>query len=76
MRIKRIIKASGGPEAIAAGARARGTKLTAWSVYKWQSNGIPEKHWPLIVDLSGATIEDLFAANTELRSGQQEAAHG
>lgn len=68
MNIEQIITSSGGPERIATEAGLRGIKLSSWGVYKWRSNGIPEKHWPLIKDLSGASVEEIFNANAALKA--------
>jgi hypothetical protein len=73
--VQDIIQSCGGPEKIEAEARNRGTKLTSWAVKKWLQNGIPEKHWRLVMDMSGATIELIYQANDAFRASSGEAAH-
>lgn len=68
-----IIRLSGGPDAIEAEATLRGAKLTAWAVKKWPQNGIPEKHWEMLMGMCGANIENLYAANQAVRSLNVEA---
>lgn len=65
-----IIRRGGGPDQIAQKAIENGVKLTADAVKKWRKNGIPEKHWPILMDLSGIDVKRLFAANNELRKGR------
>lgn len=62
--ITEILKAAGGPVAIA--ERSEGA-LTVDAVYKWQRNGIPDRHWPLVMPHAGATPEEMFSANELLR---------
>ncbi len=41
--------------------------ITADAVRKWTINGVPPKHWPLIVQSSGGRISyDLLARSTPL----------
>lgn len=73
--IEQIITACGGPEGI---EKASGTKvgrkgdtvpgLSHWAVRKWLSTGIPEKHWPLVQNLSSATVDELYGANQLARA--------
>lgn len=72
--VHEIIHSCGGPEKIEAAANARGTKLTLWAVKKWMQNGIPEKHWALVTQLSGTGIDVIYGANSALRASQTEAA--
>ena len=72
--VHEIIRDSGGPSGIEEEAQTRGVKLTLWAVKKWPLNGIPEKHWSMIADLCGATVEEIFNANAALRAEQQGAA--
>lgn len=69
--LKKIIKDCGGPDRIeeAAGVTPGTSKprLSHWAVRKWLSNGIPERHWPLVQQLSGATVEELYSANRVTR---------
>lgn len=68
MTIKEIIEKSGGPKAIGdAIAAARGKPSKPDAVYKWPAIGIPDRHWPIIISLSGVTAQELFEANLEAR---------
>lgn len=61
--IRRIIEACGG---IAEVAEATGQSQSA--VHKWTVNGIPEKHWAMLRELSsGLGVADLHAANESIR---------
>lgn len=61
--IRKIIKEGGG---IARVAEATGQTHSA--VHKWTVNGIPEKHWAVLVELSpGLDVTDLHAANESIR---------
>jgi hypothetical protein len=67
-----IIEACGGPERIEAAAgphpvRKGKPRLSHWAVRKWPQTGIPERHWPLVQQLSGATVDELYGANRLVR---------
>jgi hypothetical protein len=62
--IPQIIKAAGGARKIA--VASKGT-VTAEAVYKWSKNGIPDRHWPIVMPLSGATANELLRANVAVR---------
>lgn len=64
-----IIKDAGGPAAIA--AASDGT-LTIDAVYKWPGIGIPDRHWTLVMPLSGATADEMLAANVAARATKAE----
>jgi hypothetical protein len=70
--IKDIIRDAGGARAVKEAANQRGCELTIWAPYKWQTEGVPDRHWPVLVDLAGATPEELYRANLALREGQQQ----
>ncbi len=63
--ISEIIRRAGAPAAIAAASQG---KITAEAVYKWPKIGIPDRHWTLLIELSGATADELLAANVLARS--------
>jgi hypothetical protein len=66
--VSEIIDDCGGPGKIASVAvKPNGKKLTRDAVYKWTDIGIPERYWPLVAKLAGASIEQLFAANIAAR---------
>lgn len=62
-----IIQQAGGPDRII----QRAEKLSRWALYKWVDNGIPERHWPLIIELSGLSADELLAANVAVRAREQ-----
>lgn len=64
--IAEIIKAAGGPGAIA-DASAGTVKKDA--VYKWPTIGIQDRHWHLLMGLTEVTAEELFQANLAVRTG-------
>lgn len=37
------------------------------AVYKWPRNGIPDHHWPVMIKLTGTSVDALYAANQALR---------
>jgi hypothetical protein len=69
--IEQIIKDAGGARAIseASGPQDDSGKrpLTYDAVYKWSKNGIPDRHWPLLISLADASAEELFHANISAR---------
>lgn len=69
--IAEIIKDAGGARKI---QEASGGTFTSDAVYKWHEIGIPDRHWPLLVDLAQATPDELFEANIKARSSKQEGA--
>ena len=60
-----IIKAAGGPSAIADASEGR---IKVDAIYKWPSIGIPDRHWPLVLPLAGASAEEMMLANIAARS--------
>lgn len=69
--ISDIIKAAGGPRGI---AEASGGSVKKDAVYKWASIGVPDRHWPLLIERAGATPDELFEANRTARDAIREAA--
>jgi hypothetical protein len=69
-----IIKRAGGATAIETASKAEGGGVTAEAVYKWPGIGIPDRHWPLIMRLSGATASQMLAANVAARSAEPQRA--
>ena len=63
--ISQIIQDAGGPRKI---EEASAGKLTADAVRKWRRFGIPDRHWPILIELAGATPDELFAANVNVRA--------
>ncbi|GLQ36718.1 hypothetical protein GCM10007908_03380 [Rhizobium albus] len=62
--ISEIIAAAGGPAVIA----GKADKLSTDAVYKWAKIGIPDRHWPILIELAGASPSELFEANKVTRS--------
>ena len=63
MNIEQIIMKCGGIDII-----ATETNLTEQAINLWVKNGIPEKHWKTLLELSkikntNVTVNDLFNAN-------------
>jgi hypothetical protein len=58
LTVQQIVARCGGATVIAARS-----DVGAWAVYKWYKNGIPKEHWPLVMDLSGLTLQELFQAD-------------
>lgn len=69
--IEQIIKDAGGARAIseASGPIDENGKrpLTYDAVYKWSKNGVPDRHWPLVMSLTPSTAEELYVANLAAR---------
>jgi hypothetical protein len=63
--ISEIIKDAGGAKAI---ADACGNKFKVDAVYKWPDIGIPDRHWPLIIERAESSPEELYTANLAARS--------
>lgn len=74
-----IIVSCGGPENIEARSGVKlvksGTKagqevpvVSHWAVRKWESIGIPERHWPLVMKLTRTNVKELYAANEAARA--------
>lgn len=66
--VRDIIKAAGGPVAI---AQASDGSVTAEAVYKWPAIGIPDRHWPVIMPLAHASADEMLAANVAARSPER-----
>lgn len=63
--VRDIIKDAGGPAAVVAACTQ---DLTVDAVYKWHSNGVPDRYWPVILPMAKITAEEMFAANEIARS--------
>ena len=62
--IAEIIEKAGGPAAI---AEASEGALKKDAVYKWKTIGVPDRHWPILIDKAGVTPEQIYAANLAAR---------
>src|ERR1700761_6940834 len=65
LSVSDILRMAGG--AVAIERESQGGVKTA-AAYKWVKGGIPDRHWPLIIRLSGVTADALLAANVAARS--------
>ncbi len=66
--VGKIIKDAGGASAIERACGEAGIgPITRDAVYKWRLTGIPDRHWPIIMALTGCTAECLYAANCGAR---------
>lgn len=63
--IPEIIDRAGGAITI---AKESDSGISADAVYKWPKIGIPDRHWPLVMRLSGVSADEMLAANVEARS--------
>lgn len=71
MTVKEIISKAGGPKAV---AEALGGSVKVDAVYKWPSIGIPDRHWPKLIELAGVSAQELFDANVAARAVETESA--
>jgi hypothetical protein len=63
MSIDKIIRACGGAKKVAEGSLKTDSPVTFEAVYKWYRNGIPDAHWPLVMELGDVTSKQIFDAN-------------
>ncbi len=68
--ILQIIKAAGGPGAI---ATASNGAVSVDAIYKWAHIGIPDRHWVFVMPLADASAEEMLAANISARSSSHSA---
>ena len=64
--VRDIIQDCGGPSRIASESRAHEHSISEKGVYSWHRIGIPQKHWPVVMALSGRDERQIFAANQAL----------
>jgi sucrose-6-phosphate hydrolase SacC (GH32 family) len=70
MTLLEIIEASGGPQAISDASQISRKPISVWAIYRWQTRGIPEQHWPLLMTLvRELTVEEIYRANVPVRRG-------
>lgn len=70
--VRKIIEAAGGASAVADGCSGDDKRLTADAVYKWQSNGIPDRYWSAIIPMAAVTADEIFAANEIARNAKAQ----
>lgn len=66
--VKQIIEDAGGPKKIAEASLNTKKSITAKSVYDWPQIGIPVVHWPILIKLARATVEELYEASRAARA--------
>lgn len=64
LSIRDIIRLAGGPQVV---ADATGGEVSVEAVYKWPKIGIPDRHWPAIIRLTGVSADKLLEANIVAR---------
>jgi hypothetical protein len=75
LNITDIIQKAGGVAVIA----ARSADLGRDAVYKWKTIGIPDRHWPVLIELCrensqlDLTAQHLFDANLAVRAAKEQA---
>jgi hypothetical protein len=70
--VREIIQRGGGPKALhqkgkGLAKQRRERVIAEKTIYSWFVNGIPEKHWWLVMAVCRVTEGDLHRANEELR---------
>lgn len=71
--VRKLIEDAGGPKKIADASLNTKKSITAKSVYDWPQIGIPDRHWPILIKLAGATVEELYEANRVARARPKRA---
>ena len=65
MNIADLIASCGGARAISEASQHTDHPVKLHAVYKWIERGsVPTEHWPLIMNLSGATLDTVYRAST------------
>lgn len=69
--VRDILARCGGASQVASRA-----SVSIWAVYKWYRNGVPQEHWDTVMDLSGASPQEIYHANrlAKTREGTPAAA--
>lgn len=62
--INELIRDAGGAEAVSA---ATNGQISRDAVYKWPGNGIPDRHWGVIIRLAQSSPSEMYAANCSVR---------
>jgi hypothetical protein len=71
LTIADIIREAGGPSTIERAFAVRQKSVTRDAVYKWRNTGIPDRHWPIIIELTDRTPSEIYEANL-LARGETE----
>ena len=68
--LKKIIRDAGGPKAISGASQETDWPIASKSVYDWPQIGVPDRHWPILIELARATLSELFEANRKARAAR------
>ena len=71
--LRQIIDGAGGPKRIAGASLNTKWPISAKSIYDWPQIGIPDRHWPILIELASATPEELYEANRSARARRRKA---
>jgi len=63
-----IIGLAGGPKVIADASKRSSETFSKDAVYKWVKGGIPDRHWPIIILLTGLEVSAIYEANLAVRN--------
>ncbi|MGV1870909.1 carph-isopro domain-containing protein [Agrobacterium rosae] len=67
LTVSEIIGRAGGPRAIADASQQSREPFSKDAVYKWAKGGIPDRHWPIIIALTGLKVAQIYEANVAAR---------
>lgn len=65
--IRDLIRMADGAPRISEASQKTDNPVGVDAVYKWQHNGIPDDHWPLMMRLTGVSLDVIFTANQLLK---------
>jgi hypothetical protein len=71
--IRDLIEMAGGARAVAKASKATDCSVGFDAVYKWQHNGIPDDHWPLMMKLTDIPLDVIYAANQRVKRKKRRA---
>lgn len=67
LTVSEIIGRAGGPRAISDASQRSKEPFSKDAVYKWVKGGIPDRHWPIIISLTGLKVSQIYEANVAAR---------
>ncbi len=65
-----IVKLAGGAASVARASENTAFAVGADAVFKWYGNGIPDQHWPLLIELTALSAQEIYEANQRLRKSK------
>ena len=74
LTVAQVIEKAGGAKQIADASQRFGEPFSKDAVYKWLKSGIPDRHWAIIISLSGLSVEAIYGANVDARSPENQVA--